>query len=141
MSTTPAAQVDTLARSVHLRYREALGEDDRRDPRGPVPGRLSGAGRRCARGRIWRPIRRRARRASGSTLFRKRAVAAMLDLIRHDLALLGIHHDMFASEAELQASGAVERAMETLRDKGLVYEGELERPKSLDRTTNGSRSS
>jgi arginyl-tRNA synthetase len=56
----------------------------------------------------------------------------MLELIRHDLALLGIHHDKFASEAELQAAGAVERALETMRRKGLVYEGELERPKSLD---------
>ena len=48
------------------------------------------------------------------------------------MALLGIHHDKFASEAELQRSGAVDRAMQVLRDKGLVYEGELERPKSLD---------
>ena len=53
-------------------------------------------------------------------------------LIRHDLALLGVHHDIFASEAELQASGKVAEAMENLRAKGLVYQGELERPKSLD---------
>jgi arginyl-tRNA synthetase len=56
----------------------------------------------------------------------------MLDLIRHDLALLGIHHDLFSSEAELQKSGAVDRAMAELRAKELVYEGQLERPKSLD---------
>jgi arginyl-tRNA synthetase len=55
----------------------------------------------------------------------------MLDLIRHDLALLGIHHDLFASEGKLQQEGAVEAAMEMLRSKGLVYEGTLERPKSL----------
>jgi arginyl-tRNA synthetase len=55
----------------------------------------------------------------------------MLDLIRHDLALLGIHHDLFASEAKLQEEGAVDRGLETLRSKGLVYEGMLERPKSL----------
>ena len=51
-------------------------------------------------------------------LFRKRAVSAMLDLIRHDLGLLGIHHDHFASEAELQGSGAVEKAMDVLRREG-----------------------
>ena len=56
----------------------------------------------------------------------------MLDLIRHDLGLLNIHHDLFSSEAELQRNGAVEHAMQVLRDKGLVYEGALERPKSLD---------
>jgi len=65
-------------------------------------------------------------------LFKQQTVAAMMDLIRHDLGLLGIHHDKFSSEAELQASGAPERALETLRAKGLVYEGELERPKSID---------
>jgi len=53
----------------------------------------------------------------------------MLDFIRHDLALLNIHHDLFASEAELQRSGAVDRALGTLRSKGLVYEGLLEAPK------------
>jgi arginyl-tRNA synthetase len=66
------------------------------------------------------------------TVFRDAAIKAMLDLIRHDLGLLGIHHDRFASEAELQRSGAVNEAMEVLRRKGLVYEGALERPKSLD---------
>jgi arginyl-tRNA synthetase len=61
-------------------------------------------------------------------LFKAKTVAAMLDLIRHDLALLGIHHDIFASEAELQASGRVDEGMAVLRGEGLVYEGELERP-------------
>jgi arginyl-tRNA synthetase len=56
----------------------------------------------------------------------------MIELIKQDLSLLGIHHDIFASEAALQASGKVEQAMENLRGKGLVYQGELERPKSLD---------
>jgi arginyl-tRNA synthetase len=65
-------------------------------------------------------------------IFREAAIKAMLDLIRHDLGLLNIHHDLFSSEAELQRTGAVEKAMQVLRDKGLVYEGILERPKSLD---------
>ena len=56
----------------------------------------------------------------------------MLDLIRYDLGLLNIHHDKFASEAEVQRSGAVDRALEVLRNKGLVYQGTLERPKSID---------
>src|SRR5206468_3279739 len=64
--------------------------------------------------------------------FRETAIKAMLDLIRYDLGLLGIHHDLFSAEAELQRSGAVNEAMEVLRSKGLVYEGTLERPKSLD---------
>ncbi|MFL6734228.1 MAG: arginine--tRNA ligase [Sphingomicrobium sp.] len=124
-------QVDTLARSVHLRYREALGEEIGDIPEGMYPGEYL------------RPVatllaaefgdaHANAPESEWLVLFRQRAVAAMLDLIKHDLGLLGIHHDKFASEAELQGSGAVQRAMENLRAKELVYEGELERPKSID---------
>ena len=125
------AQVDTLARSLYLRYREALGEDIGEIPEGLYPGDyLIPVGTLMAADygddlvevpeEEWLPI------------FRKCAIKSMLDLIRYDLALLGIHHDKFASEAELQQSGEVSQAIEVLRDKGLVYEGMLERPKSLD---------
>src|SRR3546814_3570349 len=72
-----------------------------------------------------------------TTLFRSKTktVAAMLDLIRHDLGLLGIHHDIFASEAQVQGSGAANRVEATLRDKGLVYEGLLEAPKRSEEHT------
>jgi arginyl-tRNA synthetase len=125
------AQVDTLARSVHLRYREALGEGIGDIPEGMYPGdylkpvaTLLAAefGDRYAA----------APESEWLALFRDRAIEAMLGLIRHDLGLLGIHHDRFASEAELQRSGAVDQAMKVLRDKGLVYQGVLERPKGLD---------
>ncbi len=124
-------QVDTLARSVHLRYREALGGDIGEIPEGMYPGEYLkpiGAGLAAEFGDKYT----QKPESEWLELFRTRAVAAMLDLIRHDLALLGIHHDVFASEAELQKEGAVDAAMEMLRSKGLVYEGTLERPKSLD---------
>jgi len=125
------AQVDTLARSLHLRYREALSEDIGQIPEGLYPGDYLkpvaivlaadfGADMVEAPEEQWLPV------------FRKAAIEAMLNLIRHDLGLLGIHHDIFASEAEIQRSGAVDQALQVLRDKGLVYEGTLERPKSLD---------
>jgi len=125
------AQVDTLARSVHLRYREALGEDIGEIPDGMYPGDyLKPVGTILAAEfgdqyvdkpeEQWLPA------------FRDAAIKAMLDLIRHDLGLLAIHHDKFSSEAELQESGAVVEGMDVLRSKGLVYEGTLERPKSLD---------
>ena len=125
------SQVDTLARSAHLRYREALGEEIGEIPEGLYPGDyLQPVGSLLAAEfsdkyvgapeNEWLPI------------FKQRTVAAMLDLIRYDLSLLNIHHDIFASEAELQASGKVEAAMKNLHGKGLVYQGELERPKSLD---------
>ena len=125
------SQVDTLARSAHLRYREALGENIGEIPEGLYPGdylKPIGVLLAAEYGDQWvaRP------ESEWLGLFKQKTVAAMLDLIRHDLGLLGIHHDIFASEAELQASGKVGEAMETLRGKGLVYQGELERPKSLD---------
>ncbi|MGN6154644.1 MAG: arginine--tRNA ligase [Sphingomicrobium sp.] len=124
-------QVDTLARSVHLRYREALGEDIGEIPEGMYPGDyLKPIGEQLAAEFGGKYVE--APEGEWLELFRKRAVEAMLDLIRHDLALLGIHHDLFASEAELQKEGAVDAGLETLRAKGLVYEGTLERPKSLD---------
>jgi arginyl-tRNA synthetase len=57
------------------------------------------------------------------------AVAAMMDMIRDDLALLGIHHDLFSSEAELQAAGKPDEAESWLRAHDLVYDGVLEAPK------------
>ena len=125
------SQVDTLARSAHLRYREKLGEEIGEIPEGLYPGdylKPVGAILAAEFGAKFVDTPE----SEWLELFKQKTVAAMLDLIRHDLGLLDIHHDIFASEAELQASGKVEEAMENLRAKGLVYEGELERPKSLD---------
>jgi arginyl-tRNA synthetase len=125
------SQVDTLARSAHLRYREKLGEDIGAIPEGLYPGDyLKPVGAILAAEYGDKFVE--APESEWLDLFKQKTVAAMLDLIRHDLGLLGIHHDIFASEAELQASGQVGEALAVLRAKGLVYEGELERPKSLD---------
>jgi arginyl-tRNA synthetase len=125
------AQVDTLARSVHLRYREALGDDIGGIPEGMYPGNyLKPVGTILAAEFGTRYVDQPE--GDWLSVFRDAAIKAMLDLIRYDLSLLDIHHDKFASEAELQRSGAVEQAMQVLRDKDLVFEGVLERPKSLD---------
>jgi arginyl-tRNA synthetase len=125
------AQVDTLARSVHLRYREALGDDIGEIGEGFYPGDyLKPVGTVLAAEYGDKYVA--ALEAEWLPLFRNAAITAMLDLIRHDLGLLNIHHDLFSSEAEVQRSGAVDRALDVLREKGLVYQGTLERPKSLD---------
>lgn len=122
------SQVDTLARSAHLRYREALGESIGDIPEGLYPGEyLKPVGVVLAAEYGDRMVG--APEAEWLPAFREKTVAAMLDLIRHDLSLLGVHHDLFSSEAEVVASGAAERAMEALRAKDLVYEGVLEAPK------------
>jgi arginyl-tRNA synthetase len=125
------AQVDTLARSLHMRYREKLGDDIGEIPEGLYPGDyLKPVGALLAA--EFGDRYAEAPEAEWLDLFRDRAIKAMLDLIRHDLGLLNIHHDLFSSEGELQRTGAVDEAMQVLRDKGLVFEGVLERPKSLD---------
>ncbi len=125
------AQVDTLARSAHLRYRQALGEDIGDIPEGMYPGDyLTPVGTLLAA--EYGEKYAAAPEEEWLGLFREAAINAMLDLIRHDLGLLNIHHDRFSSEAELQRAGAVDKAMRELRAKGLVYEGALERPKSID---------
>ena len=120
------AQVDVLARSAFLRYREALGE-----PVGPVPEGLYP-------GDYLVPVGARLAELHGRALLdqpeaewlptvRAFAIAAMMDLIRDDLARLGIHHDVFFSEATLK--GEVPVLLAELRQKGLVYEGRLPPPK------------
>ncbi|GGD56115.1 arginine--tRNA ligase [Croceicoccus mobilis] len=122
------AQVQTLARSVHLRYREALGDDIGEIPEGFYPGDyLKPIGAKLAE--EFGDTYKSAPESEWLDLFRMRAVAAMMDMIRADLAQLGIHHDLFSSEAKLQAEGKPEVAETFLRQRGLVYDGILEAPK------------
>ncbi len=122
------AQVDVLARSVHLRYREALGEAIGTIPEGLYPGdylKPVGAALAAEYGDalVGQP------ESAWLVPVRTRAVAAMMDMIRADLAQLGIAHDLFSSEAELQAAGKPAAAEARLRAAGLVYDGVLEAPK------------
>lgn len=121
-------QVDILARSVHLRYLEALGENIGEIPEGLYPGDyLIPVGEQLAE--EFGDQYARAHETVWLIRFRERAVAAMMDRIREDLALIGIHHDLFSSEAELVAAGKPQAAEEALRDRGLIYKGVLEKPK------------
>lgn len=122
------AQVDVLARSVHMRYREALGEDVGAIPEGLYPGDylLPIAGKLAVE---YGDRFVGAPESAWLGLFRAEAVSAMMDMIRADLAKLGIHHDLFSSEAELQAEGKPAAAEKWLRDHDLVYDGQLEAPK------------
>jgi len=126
-------QVDVLARSVFLRYREALGEDIGDIPAGLYPGEyLKPVGQALAKEHgpalinmpeeRWLPI------------VRAFAIGEIMPMIKDDLAALNIQHDVFFSEASLTQAGAdkVKAAIEVLRAKGLIYEGRLPRPKGHD---------
>jgi len=122
------AQVDILARSAHLRYQEALGRQIGAIPEGLYPGdylKPVGAALAAEFGELYAD----APESAWLETFRRRTVAAMLEIIKEDLATLGVHHDLFASEREVQESGAVDRAFALLDTKGLVYKGTLPPPK------------
>ena len=126
------AQVDTLARSVHLRYREALGEEIGDIPEGMYPGdylkpvgtllaaeygdNIAGS----AGGRMAAGVPRRGDQGD-----------ARPDPARSRPARHPSRHLLVRGRASAERAPSIE-AMEVLRDKGLVYEGMLERPKSLD---------
>ncbi len=122
------AQVDILARSAHLRYREALGEAIGAIPEGCYPGEYLkdvGAALAARDGARWvgRP------ESEWLAPVRRFAIDSMMELIRADLDALGIHHDVFTSERALVESGGVEKALKALEDKGLLYVGVLDAPK------------
>jgi len=124
------AQVDALARSVYLRYREALGKTIGEIPEGLYPGDyLKPVGEKLAdqhgkellamKESEWLPIVRAA------------ALQAMLAMIEDDLAQLGIRHDVFFSERSL-SEGPRDEVAETIADlkaKDLIYKGRLPPPK------------
>jgi arginyl-tRNA synthetase len=126
------AQVDVLASSAFLRYREALGEDIGTIPDGLYPGDyLKGVGEAIAK--EFGPALVGKPESEWLPAIRKRAIDAMMAMIRDDLAALHIAHDVFASERALTgADGGPDRvreAIEALRSKGLIYEGRLAPPK------------
>jgi arginyl-tRNA synthetase len=122
------AQVDVLARSAHLRYREALGEEIGKIPDGLYPGDyLVGVGQALADrdGDKWAAV------AEDQWLpeLRDFTIDAMMGLIREDLAALGIEHDLFRSEKKLHEDGLIADVVSLLEERDLVYWGTLEPPK------------
>ncbi len=124
------AQIDVVAKSVMLRYREALGEDIGEIPAGLYPGDYLV------------PLGQALAKEFGSSLLEKpeeevlplikdRSIDAMMALIRDDLASLNVHHDLFFSERSLHADHAklIRTAINDLTLKGHVYKGKLPPPK------------
>jgi len=122
------AQVDVLARSTHLRYREALGEDIGDIPEGMYPGDyLIPVGQAVAArdGDKW------IRAGEGEWLpaFRRASVDAMMETIKTDLKRLGVEQEVFFSERSLHETGRIDEALQALTDRELIYTGVLEPPK------------
>jgi arginyl-tRNA synthetase len=124
------AQVDILARSAYLRYREALGEEIGDIPEGYYPGDyLKPVGDRLAA--EFGPRLLEQEEGEWLPVVRSAAIETMMEAIRDDLAALNIEFDVFFSERSLTQNGGGEVAatIEELREQGLVYEGRLPPPK------------
>ncbi|TNM65030.1 arginine--tRNA ligase [Aliirhizobium smilacinae] len=123
-------QIEVLARSVFLRYREALGETIGDIPAGLYPGDyLVPVGKELAD--EFGPRLHNMPEEEWMPLVKDRAVAAMMVMIREDLEALNVHHDVFFSERTLHAEGAklIRAAINDLTFKGHVYKGKLPPPK------------
>ncbi len=124
------AQIDVLARSALLRYREALGEKIGEIPAGLYPGDyLKPVGKALADEYGQSLLGMAEDKALG--LVKERTIDAMMDMIRDDLAALNVCHDVFFSERGLHADGAraIRTAIADLTMKGHVYKGKLPPPK------------
>ena len=125
------AQVDTLARSAHLRYCEALGRKIGEIPAGLYPGAyLVEVGEKLAAAHVEAFLD--ADEAEWLEPVRSFTIDAMMDGVRQDLAALGIGIDRFSSERALVDSGAVAAAIDRLTAEGHVYRGILEPPKGKE---------
>ena len=122
------AQIDILARSLHLRYRQAHGEDIAEMPEGMYPGDYMidvAQALKAKDGARWLEV------AEEEWLepLRRFAVDALMQVVRGDLASLDIEQDVFFSESSLYRSGRIDEALDVLREKDLIYIGVLDPPK------------
>lgn len=124
------SQIDVLGRSVVLRYREALGDDIGEIPAGLYPGDyLVPVGQALAK-EFGRSLLQMPE-DEALAIVKDRTIDAMMAMIREDLAMLNVHHDVFFSERTLHADNAkkIRSAISDLTLKGHIYKGKLPPPK------------
>ncbi len=121
------AQVDVLARSVYLRYLEAHGQEVA-FPDGTYPGDYLIDTGKALKAKVGDAYIDQPE-AVWLDDVRSFGTEAMMELIRIDLASLGVEMDLFYSEKSLYGTGLIEAAIKDLDSKGLIYKGKLEPPK------------
>jgi len=125
------AQIGVLAESVWLRLRELNGESIAL-PEDFYPGEYIIEAARKIMARHAFATLAGMDGAERLSLLGALMIDAMMDVIRDDLAALGIVFDLFYSERQLHESGRVQALIGHLKDKGLVYEGVLPPPKGRE---------
>lgn len=124
-------QIDVLAQTTHLRYREALGEEIGAIPEGFYPGEyLKDVAKALVErdGDKWQNIDAE----EWHEPIRLFATAYILDMIKDDLKLIGVKHDVFINERILIENGTLDKVYKLLDEKGLIYVGTLPPPKGKE---------
>ncbi len=124
-------QVDVLAKTVHLRYLEVLGDDIGEVPEGLYPGEyLKDVAEALAKqdGDKWKD----RQEEEWLPAIRDFAVEYIMQMIRTDLDLIGIKHDIFTNERDIVENGTLDTAFNTLENMDLIYEGTLPPPKGKE---------
>jgi len=121
------SQLDILAKSLFLRYQEALTGKEAKIPEGLYPGEyLIPASKKLAKEHKNLSLEKDAE------LIKRFAVKEMMELIKEDLAALGLHHDIFFSEKTLHDQNKISDTVEGLTQRGFIYKGSLPPPKGKD---------
>ena len=125
-------QIETLARSVYLRYREAHGEDIGAIPAGCYPGlylKDVAMALKVQEGRAWLE----QDESAWLPFFEAFSVQLLMQSIKKTMRQIGIQHDVFRSEKDLTLEGRLEKTIDTLEHKGYVYKGTLQPPKGREK--------
>lgn len=123
------AQMDKLAQSAYLRYREAMGEEIGPIPEGYYPAdylKEVGSSIASSVGDKYMKVKEE----DCHDFFRDTACDIIMGWIKRDLAAAGIHFDVFTSEKAIAQSGGIEKALNVLKGRNLIYHGILDKPKS-----------
>lgn len=124
-------QIEILAKSLHHRYLELFEKVDEALPNWAYPGDyLIETAKKLVKQYGDKFVE--SDESEWLELFKQFAIDDMLEMIKADLAALGVHHDVFSSERELVKAGAVDKVLDILKQKNLIYFGILPRPKSSD---------
>lgn len=125
------AQVDKLADSAFVRYREACGEVIGEIPEGLYPGGYLVPVGQALKEKFGDSLLKQPREQYLPAV-KEVALASMMELIKGDLRALGIEHDIFTSEAAITKAGKVEEAIDAMKARDLIYVGVLDAPKGKE---------
>jgi arginyl-tRNA synthetase len=131
------SQIDILVKSLHIRYLEVVTGEQKQIPEGLYPGEYL----KPVANKLYEDYGDSLRSLEASQnrkIIEEFAISSIMKLIKDELELIGVRHDIYKSEKELHNSGLVEKAISKLQKQGLIYEGKLDAPEDSSFTQEDS---